>query len=325
MRLRDAKSRPVQCYKCGGSSIPTRSLASDLGAQWRPIVSCDYCNLHWHLDCLSPPLASMPSASRKWMCPNHSDQVMPRRRTVRNGLETVDVETPGAHNNGNVVVVEAQETQEALPHDDMLINNRRYRVPERVIQLDFWNKLKLGQGRREAPAKTAAKERRAREAFRNATREDLEAASLILGLGMGAGDDGEGEGEESDGEGNAGDASGAPPIQASTEQAVTTAPARIANGTRNGTRSAAGTPTPAPPRPASADITMADASAASPSTRLNGVTGKRTRRSPLASPNPNANTNGNGASPAGSPAPGRPGSNAGDGPRRITLRLTQPS
>lgn len=34
-----------------------------------PLVSCDYCSLLYHLDCLDPPLASMPTG--KWMCPNH--------------------------------------------------------------------------------------------------------------------------------------------------------------------------------------------------------------------------------------------------------------
>ena len=75
-RLRDARSRPVACYACGGSSIPLNSLTTDPESTWRQIVSCDYCALHWHLDCLSPPLASMPNSGRKWMCPNHAEQVM---------------------------------------------------------------------------------------------------------------------------------------------------------------------------------------------------------------------------------------------------------
>ena len=56
--------------------MPLRSHTTDPESTWRQIVSCDYCALHWHLDCLSPPLASMPNAGRKWMCPNHAEQVM---------------------------------------------------------------------------------------------------------------------------------------------------------------------------------------------------------------------------------------------------------
>ena len=29
--------------------------------------------------------------------------------------------------------------------DEVLINGRRYRVPERIITMDFWNRTKKGQ------------------------------------------------------------------------------------------------------------------------------------------------------------------------------------
>jgi hypothetical protein len=180
-RLKDVKTGLVACYKCGGTSVPIRKLTSDAGATWRPIVSCDYCALNWHLDCLSPPLASMPSNTRKWMCPNHADLVMPPRRTIRNGLETVEVSTAGEHNNGNIVVVPDEPPRPAeIAAEDMVINNRRYRVPEQVIQLDFWNKVHLM--RREAPEREAKRARTAARALKSATREDLEAADLILAL-----------------------------------------------------------------------------------------------------------------------------------------------
>ncbi|CAK9780646.1 hypothetical protein CC85DRAFT_262422 [Cutaneotrichosporon oleaginosum] len=190
LRLRDSKHRHVACYKCGGTSVPTRQLASDPGAQWRPIVSCDYCNLHWHLDCLTPPLAAMPSASRKWMCPNHSDQVMPRRRTVRVGLETVDVEAPGEENNGFVSIIEEPEVQPDLRTDDMVINNKKYRVPERIIQLDFWNKLRKHSGS-EPPARTAARQANAQMVRAQASPDDLWAAQLLASMGQVEDDDGD--------------------------------------------------------------------------------------------------------------------------------------
>jgi hypothetical protein len=43
---------------------------------WKSIVSCDYCSLHWHLDCLDPPLSSMPPEGKRWMCPNHADKLL---------------------------------------------------------------------------------------------------------------------------------------------------------------------------------------------------------------------------------------------------------
>ncbi len=261
MRLRDGKNRAVACYKCGGTSVPTRQLASDPGAQWRPLVSCDYCNLHWHLDCLSPPLAAMPSASRKWMCPNHSDQVMPRRRTVRLGLESVDVERPGAHNNGNISIVEAPEAEAEIPTDDMVINNKKYRVPERIVQLDFWNKLRTRRVT-EAPAKTAAREARTQKALAEASPEDLEAAKLLVAMGL-ADDVDDGDTDMVDGEVSPRDEKDKEEVQPKGKE-------KEANGTRtpvtqaaggrrtrasvgvNGSRAAtpAGSPAPAP-RPSS--------------------------------------------------------------------------
>lgn len=59
------------CHKCSKSALAisgTSFLASHtvpdkfpiLQAQKSELIKCDYCPLHWHLDCLSPPLASIP-------------------------------------------------------------------------------------------------------------------------------------------------------------------------------------------------------------------------------------------------------------------------
>lgn len=37
-----------------------------------PLLSCDYCPLLFHLDCLDPPLTALPAG--RWMCPNHVEQ-----------------------------------------------------------------------------------------------------------------------------------------------------------------------------------------------------------------------------------------------------------
>lgn len=91
-RLKDRNGVLVTCFRCGKSALPGSTVASTSSAKycrrststvhsttpetWRSIVSCDYCNLHWHLDCLDPPLTCMPSYGKKWMCPNHADQVL---------------------------------------------------------------------------------------------------------------------------------------------------------------------------------------------------------------------------------------------------------
>ncbi|XP_017781995.1 PREDICTED: PHD finger protein 12 [Nicrophorus vespilloides] len=38
------------------------------------LISCDFCPLFFHLDCLDPPLATPPSD--RWMCPNHVQHIL---------------------------------------------------------------------------------------------------------------------------------------------------------------------------------------------------------------------------------------------------------
>ncbi|KAI8782938.1 PHD finger protein 12 isoform X1 [Biomphalaria glabrata] len=39
-----------------------------------PLIQCDYCPLLFHLDCLNPPLTSLPTG--RWMCPNHVENFL---------------------------------------------------------------------------------------------------------------------------------------------------------------------------------------------------------------------------------------------------------
>lgn len=69
---------------------------------WRRIVSCDFCSLHWHLDCLDPPLANMPSNFRKWKCPCHIDEFLAHTRMPKSStqLQVVDLPIPTLQNTG---------------------------------------------------------------------------------------------------------------------------------------------------------------------------------------------------------------------------------
>jgi hypothetical protein len=75
-KLRESKASRIACYVCGGSALPIKGLVTDPEPKLRRLISCDYCFLHWHIDCLNPPLAHAPSGAKKWMCPNHAEQVM---------------------------------------------------------------------------------------------------------------------------------------------------------------------------------------------------------------------------------------------------------
>jgi len=65
LKIRDKKGEIRLCFHCHKSALHNRMMAS-----------CDHCPLHWHLDCLDPPMASPPPSARKWMCPNHIDHLL---------------------------------------------------------------------------------------------------------------------------------------------------------------------------------------------------------------------------------------------------------
>ena len=60
-------------------SLSVRPPVYDLTDGGRPILSCDYCPLHWHMDCLDPPMTAIPARERKWMCPNHIEHIFVSR------------------------------------------------------------------------------------------------------------------------------------------------------------------------------------------------------------------------------------------------------
>ena len=53
------------CWHCWHAFVSV----CDRSCRWAPLVPCDYCPLYFHMDCLDPPLCSLPSG--RWMCPNH--------------------------------------------------------------------------------------------------------------------------------------------------------------------------------------------------------------------------------------------------------------
>lgn len=59
----------------------------------------------------------------------------------------IDVNAPLQYNNGNVEIVNTEPATpllEKLPLDEVSINGRRYRIPEHVVILDFWSKVREG-------------------------------------------------------------------------------------------------------------------------------------------------------------------------------------
>ncbi|OSX65008.1 hypothetical protein POSPLADRAFT_1044433 [Postia placenta MAD-698-R-SB12] len=163
-RLKDRNGDPVLCFRCGTSALPPSLVASAPVAKrprretssssysetGRSIISCDCCHLHWHLDCVDPPLSFMPPWGKKWMCPNHADRVIqPKRRIPKANAVPIDITRPHQYNNGNIEIIQPEipvPPPHKVPVDEVLINGRRYRIPEKIITLDFWNKVSRNRG-----------------------------------------------------------------------------------------------------------------------------------------------------------------------------------
>lgn len=129
----------------------------------REIIPCDYCDLHWHLDCLDPPLAAAPrkiingKAKSGWMCPNHVDTelqnlhgpstpsgtaqpVTGRSYKVRRPKHPLfrDVAMRrGFRNNGLIEILNESESE-----GEKIISGVIYRLPENGIKLDFISRVK---------------------------------------------------------------------------------------------------------------------------------------------------------------------------------------
>lgn len=129
----------------------------------REIIPCDYCDLHWHLDCLDPPLAAAPrkiingKAKSGWMCPNHVDTELqnlqgpstPSRTAQPVTGRSYKVRRPkhplfrdvamrrGFRNNGLIEILNESESE-----SEKIISGVIYRLPENGIKLDFISRVK---------------------------------------------------------------------------------------------------------------------------------------------------------------------------------------
>lgn len=153
-KLKDNKGNDVLCYACNKSSLGKR-----------PIVTCDYCGQHWHLDCHDPPLANPPNRDAlgckkgDWMCPLHADHELreldtrllkparPARRVhIRRPRLAKTKETAlqrGLANNG---IIEIADDDSDATDSEFFEEDRDsaivYKLPQQGIKLDFIDKVK---------------------------------------------------------------------------------------------------------------------------------------------------------------------------------------
>ncbi|RPA93164.1 hypothetical protein L873DRAFT_1706454 [Choiromyces venosus 120613-1] len=125
-RLKGKSGDIILCHSCRKSA-----------ADGQRIISCDFCPLNWHLDCVSPmPMPNPPPAQKKWMCPAHADMYQPRRPKK---AVIVDAYLRRGMKNNGVIEIENEEEE---TFEEVLISGVVYRLPERGIKLDFIEKVK---------------------------------------------------------------------------------------------------------------------------------------------------------------------------------------
>ncbi|XP_028855850.1 PHD finger protein 12 isoform X2 [Denticeps clupeoides] len=62
----------LELDRSGLVPLPARvCFACNRGCRMAPLIQCDFCPLLFHLDCVEPPLSTMPTG--KWMCPKHTE------------------------------------------------------------------------------------------------------------------------------------------------------------------------------------------------------------------------------------------------------------
>lgn len=87
----------------------------------------------------------MPPLDTKWMCPNHAEHAFRHKpRIPKQNAAPIEITKPGQLNNGNIEIsepIEPTSTHDKVPVDEVFINGRRYRIPERTVVLDFWHKI----------------------------------------------------------------------------------------------------------------------------------------------------------------------------------------
>jgi hypothetical protein len=87
-RMLDGDHKPILCTQCGLSSGNKRQM-----------LKCDFCDAHWHLDCLDPPLANPPNISLEasqrdaWRCPRHIEHDLRSGLLFQNDLNELDDNT----------------------------------------------------------------------------------------------------------------------------------------------------------------------------------------------------------------------------------------
>ncbi|KAG2196504.1 hypothetical protein INT47_012798 [Mucor saturninus] len=154
-QLTDRNGKFRLCYYCRKTALK------------KPMVSCDFCPLYWHLDCLNPPLAIPPNPAKKWRCPNHIENFIKTPREPKNATQvTINRENPmpsSAYHHHLSQIVQSElndnhhvDSKSKLTRAENIITSKTgivYRLPVNPIQADISSHTKR---RSSIPSTTAS-------------------------------------------------------------------------------------------------------------------------------------------------------------------------
>lgn len=107
---KDKNGKFIQCYHC--RKITTKKL----------MISCDYCPLHWHMDCLTPPMTGQSNSAKRWRCPNHVESATKNIRKQRHS-EVISTDRPPNVCDNYFSITIKEEDEEEEENDE--INGRK--------------------------------------------------------------------------------------------------------------------------------------------------------------------------------------------------------
>lgn len=133
-RVRGTDGSAALCHQCQKGAAENKAL-----------LPCSACSLHWHLDCMSPPMAC-PPLPRNFRCPLHADDT-PRGlmeklapahkfRKVKGAPLIEQSYGRGLTNHGWIEIEEDSDEDDEAYHQHKNFG-RVYRVPEKGVKLDF--------------------------------------------------------------------------------------------------------------------------------------------------------------------------------------------
>ncbi|KAI7900624.1 uncharacterized protein BX663DRAFT_151730 [Cokeromyces recurvatus] len=137
-QLKNKSGKFILCYYCRKTALR------------KPMIACDYCSLHWHLDCLNPPLASPPNPGKKWRCPNHIEHIIkPPRKLRKKTASIINDKVPACayHDYLNTIIDDTIEInknpikQKQMITDNIITskNGIVYRLPVQSIHFADFN------------------------------------------------------------------------------------------------------------------------------------------------------------------------------------------